>query len=237
MTAPSHRSIATGLAIALLALDCGLPALASDNAPPARSEKSGLALQIKEKDQVTLSNLRDVGLCLEQIKQQAVNIYEEATRKKVPHSESAEIKDPSELQDSLPEPSSAYLPVRPEWVVFYVGTMEPIIHLFKQDVRATHNDGKFFVPRGTGKRFHMIFKEYETLVAKLNEHLSNLFDENGRKDNNSAIAREATRIHRVAEAMEKVRVEAFNLVKNAGESPELEEVDIAPSPEVDPDRD
>ncbi|MCA9804538.1 MAG: hypothetical protein KC777_21355 [Cyanobacteria bacterium HKST-UBA02] len=236
MIAPSHRSIAAGLAFSLLALDCGLPVMASDSAP-ARSEKSGLVLQVKENDKVTLSDLRDIGLCLEQIKQQAVNIYEEATRQKVPNSANAEIKDPSELNDSLPEPSSNYLPVRPEWVVFYVGTLEPIIHLFKQDVRATHNDGKFYVPKGTGKRFLAIFKEYETLVDKLNEHLSNLFDENGRKDNNSTIAREATRMHRVAEDMEKIRVEAFNLVKNAGESPELEEVALTPSPEVDPDRD
>src|SRR5579885_2705732 len=63
-----------------------------------------------------LENIQDVAYTLQRIRQQAINIYVEATRKKVHHYELNIPSLSSMPQDAL-ESQSAYLPLRKAWLV------------------------------------------------------------------------------------------------------------------------
>ncbi len=167
-------------------------------------------------DAISLSDLRDVGLCVMQIKQQAINIYLEVTRKEIPTTADAEIADPNSISATDLAGHHKYLATRPEWLVYYISTMEPIIHLFKEDVKdAETGVEKIIVPKGTKDLFAKMFDEYETAVAQLNEHVSNIYELIPSANNNDKIAREAVKIFEVADVIEKGRRDAFKLIQEA----------------------
>lgn len=197
---------------------------ATNNASPVTSTtKPALHIDVKT-DAITLSDLRDVGLCVMQIKQQAINIYLEATRKEIPTTADAEIADPNSISATDLNGHHTYLATRPEWLVYYISTMEPIIHLFKEDVKnAETGVEKIIVPKGTKDRFAKMLEVYETAVAQLNEHLSNIYELIPAQENNEKIAREAVKIFEVADVIEKDRREAFKLIQET-QTKETEQV-------------
>lgn len=173
-----------------------------------------------------LTDLRDVGLCVMQIKQQAINIYLEATRKPVDITCVATLDDPSHISVHGLATDAKYLEARPEWLTFYIGTMEPIIHLFKEDVKDVETGmEKVIVPKGTKDKFEKLFDDYETAVNSMNEHLSNIYEEIHESDNNVKVAKEAIKIFELADTIEKGRQEAFHLLKASADTKETEELD------------
>lgn len=186
------------------------------------SSKTGLtSAQLK---QSSLADLRDVGLCVLQIKQQAKNIFLEATRKAVDFSSTAELEDPYDISPGQLKSDEKYLETRPEWLTFYVGTMEPIIHLFKEDVKDVQTGMEhILVPKGTRAEFEKLYADYESAVAQLNEHLSIIYDDIHQPKNNLVIAKEAMKMYELAERLEKQRMAAFKLFKEAGTT-ETEEI-------------
>ncbi|MBX9666844.1 MAG: hypothetical protein K2X93_04460 [Candidatus Obscuribacterales bacterium] len=216
----NQRTRAVLLAVsAILSLAYG-NARADDTTGSAGSKlttptKPTLHIDVKT-DAITLSDMRDVGLCVMQIKQQAINIYLEVTRKEIPTTADAEIADPNEISAIDLAGHHKYLATRPEWLVYYISTMEPIIHLFKEDVKdAESGVEKIIVPKGTKDRFAKLFDEYETSVAQLNEHVSNIYELIPVTDNNEKIAREAVKLFEVANIIEKGRREGFKLIQEA----------------------
>jgi hypothetical protein len=188
--------------------------------------KSDLKLPGSGSGAMGLTDLRDVGLCVMQIKQQAINIYLEATRKPVDVTCAATLEDPSHISVHGLATDTKYLEARPEWLTFYIGTMEPIIHLFKEDVKDVETGiEKVIVPKGTKDKFEKLFDEYETAVNSLNEHLSNIYEEIHQTDNNVKIAKEAIKIFELADSIEKGRQEAFHLLKGSADTEETEELD------------
>jgi len=184
-----------------------------------------LTLPGSDSEIVTLTNLRDLGLCLMQIKQQAKNIYLEVTRKVLPASAKPEIEEPKQMSVEGIADSSVYLPSRPEWLVFYVGTLEPIIHLFREDLKNINSgESKLLVPAGTKEHFHQLLTEYETGVTQLNQHLTVIQEDIVKDHNNSPIAREAVLLYQVADNLEAVRKKAFLLIRDAKTDSGLEEV-------------
>ena len=112
------------------------------------------------------------------------------------------------------DPNAKYLPTRPEWLTFYVGTMEPIIHLFKEDVKdAETGVQKIVVPKKVKDKFEKVFDAYENAVEQLNTHLTTIYNQIGEPDNNVKIAKEAVKIFEVAEEIEKDRQIAFHLLQ------------------------
>jgi hypothetical protein len=183
----------------------------------------------KEDYALTLTDLRDTGLALQQIKQQAINIYQEATRTRVPESADAHITDLDAISHKdLESGESQFLTTRPDWLVFYVGTMEPTIHLCLQDVKDTQKGAyKMLVPKGTKDEFHNMFNQWAEGIDGINEHLTRINELIGEKNNNISIAREAVNIFDIAEKLETTRRHAFNLLKKEQGTGELEAVDVS----------
>lgn len=197
----------------------------------ATKNPSGLKLAGSGSGGVGLTDLRDVGLCVMQIKQQAINIYLEATRKPVDLNSIAQLEDPNHISVHGLATDTKYLEARPEWLTFYIGTMEPIIHLFKEDVKDVE-DGieKVVVPKGTKDKFEKLFDQYEAAVNSLNEHLSNIYEEIHESDNNVKVAKEAIKMFELADNIEKGRQEAFHLLKESANTSETEELERKKNP-------
>lgn len=202
------------------------PRTAVAQAEKTSANQSGLKLPGSGSGGVGLTDLRDVGLCVMQIKQQAINIYLEATRKPVDINSVATLDDPTHISVHGLATDEKYLEARPEWLTFYIGTMEPIIHLFKEDVKDVE-DGieKVVVPKGTKDKFEKLFDQYETAVNSLNDHLSNIYEEIHESDNNIKVAKEAIKMFELADNIEKGRLEAFHLLKESANTKETEELE------------
>ena len=111
---------------------------------------------------------------------------------------------------------SKFLEPRPEWLVFYVGTLEPIIHLLGEDLKDCHSGStKLLVPKNTKERFTKLLSIYQSGIAKLNEQLTQIHEGIGQPNNNKAIAVEAVKMFQVAENLDRARTEAFALIKNS----------------------
>lgn len=176
--------------------------------------------------EITLGDLRDIGLTIMQIKQQAINIFLEVTRTEVPKSARPELVNVDRISLTDVKANVSYLPIRPEWLTFYVGAMEPIIRLLGADVKDVQGGvAKLLVPKGNREKFESLYLEHEKDVARLNEHLTKIYDGIDDKHGNEALAKEAVHIFEVAQDMEKTRVAAFHIIQGAS-GRELEEFSI-----------
>ncbi|MGD9682542.1 MAG: hypothetical protein AB7W16_15250 [Candidatus Obscuribacterales bacterium] len=202
MSPKISKAIAIGLALSVMACP---PALAGELEAIERDADTHL---------VTLSSLRDLGICLLQIKQQSANIYLEATRKKVPLSANPTVDTPRDLTTKKLDEQADYLPVRPDWLLFYIATMEPIIHLFQEDIKVCdHDTAELNIPEPEKDRSDKLFERYKAGVDELNTHLDRINKLVETSDNNLELARQATAMYKIAEDLEKVRLEFFELVK------------------------
>ena len=191
---------------------------------PKMTQPSPTSIDYSAGEQITLGDLRDVGLTIMQIKQQAINIFLEVTRKEVPKSARPELVNVDKISLTDIKPNATYLPTRPEWLTFYVGAMEPVIRLLDADVTDVRGGvAKLLVPKGNREKFEQLYEEHEKDVGKLNQHLTKIFDGIGDKHNNVALAKEAVYMFEVAQAMERNRVEAFHMIQGARDA-ELEEL-------------
>lgn len=203
--------------------------LFSSMTPPSLAQANG-RLTISQKEEVTLTDLRDLGLIIMQIKQQAENIYMEATRKPVNISATPEIEDVKIITTEPMKARGKYLPTRPEWMTFYVGTMEPIIHLFQVNVGSSKDPNAkkkacIKVPRSTRAKFEKLLDTYDRGVEEMNRHLSTIYDNISEKDNNITIARAAVDLYKTAERIETARVSAFKLIKEAKDKTDLVKIE------------
>jgi hypothetical protein len=146
----------------------------------------------------------------------AKSIYMEVTRKPVPASASPHIEDLKLIKSGNIDAACMYEPIRPEWIEFYVGTMEPMVHLLQADLDSTKSGArKLLVPRGKKAEFQENVNEYDDCLKQVNDHVTQIFESRGDSHSNVAIAREAVKLYEVTERMESIRKRAFNLIKNA----------------------
>ncbi len=178
-----------------------------------------------DRDLLTLNRLRDCGLSLQQIKQQAINIYLEVTRRDVQSGENLVLVYPKSISDKgLLKPAS-YLPPRIEWLYFYVGTMEPVIHLFADDINDTKAGAtKVFVPKIAKESLSPLWQRWATGIQALNDHVTALYKlANEEKLDNTAIGRHAVSMYKIGNDLEKTRQKAVAIIRrteNKGEQSE-----------------
>lgn len=193
-------------------------------ADSAEADSRQARLTSSDSPVLTLGDLRDVGLSIMLIQQLAKNIYLEVTRKPVPASASPHIEDLKLIKSGNIEDASKYEPVRSEWIQYYVGTMEPIVHLLQADIDNTKSGAKeLLVPKGTKAAFQKLLNQYDGYMKELNDHISEIFEDRGDSKSNVAIAQEAVKLYDVTEKLESIRKKGFNLIKKAREG-ELEDV-------------
>jgi hypothetical protein len=166
---------------------------------------------------LTLGDLRDMGLCINQIQQQAKNIYLEVTRKPVPRTAEPHFEDLKAISKGSIDPSAAvYQPVRQEWLTYYVGTMEPMIYLLKANLDATRSGAStLMVPKSTVDEFTTMLTNYDLAIKAMNQNLDVIHEKMSDPHGNVAIAHEAVKLYETTQELEKARHRAFNLVKKA----------------------
>jgi hypothetical protein len=167
-----------------------------------------------EAELLTLNRLRDGGLSLQQIKQQAINIYLEVTRKDVQANDNTEIDYPKSIsKKGLAK--AQYLPPRMEWLYFYVGTMEPIIRLFTNTVNDTKAGTKrLMIPKAASEPLIPVWKDWSAGIDGLNEQVTAIYKLiNEEKPDNIAIGKHAVSMYQIAARLEKTRQKAVAIIR------------------------
>ncbi len=162
-----------------------------------------------------LDNMQDVAFTLQRIRQQNINIYIEATRKKPRR---FELNTPSltSVPDTPLEPESAYLPLRKPWLVYFVGTMEPLIQILTEQL--SHLDDKAEqadVPKDKLAQWQGIVKEWKGAIKQLNGQLDQgacLVDDSN--PDNIAVAKTARAIDQQLEVLDGILLKASAFLEN-----------------------
>ncbi len=170
-----------------------------------------------EQQLLTLNCLRDSAMSLQQIKQQAINIYLEATRTDVQPQDNSDFLCPKSISDKLLAKSVHYLPPRIEWLYFYVGTMEPVIQLFTDDISDTKTGmTKVFVPTAAKESLSPLWQQWSAGIQGLNDHLNAIYKlANEDKPDNIAIARHAVAMYKIGNDLERARAKATEIIRKA----------------------
>lgn len=182
----------------------GLPKENSDGAVnPAKNASTADSSSDKDKI-LTLNFLRDTGLSLQQIQQQSINIYLEVTRKDVQPEDKAILAYPKSISDKALLKTACYLPPRSERLYVFVSTMEPIIHIFADDVGDTKAGAtKVFVPKVIKRQLSPLWQDWAEGIQKLNEHLTAVYQlANEEKPDNIAIGKHAVAMYNIGNDLE-----------------------------------
>lgn len=188
--------------------------------PHVRSSEHQLVLRrrtVDDKEQLKpeemLSDLRDTRLSVGQVKQQAINLFLEATRVVVKPGDSALHFSPSEISASMISEKKKYLPPRKDWLVFYMNTLEPIIQLLTDDINDVDTNGRTSVPPNIEAKINPLWKTWQADVRAINKSLDEMQEliapESG---TNIALARTALDIYKKAVDLEKVRYRAYEVL-------------------------
>ncbi|MBP9092885.1 hypothetical protein KBI23_17810 [bacterium] len=163
--------------------------------------------------QSMLSDLRDTRLTLNQLKQQAVNLFLEATRTRMTVNDAPIEQSPTAISLPLFDNKVKYLAPRKEWLVLYVNTLEPIVHLLSEDINDVDTNGRN-VTKVIEERINPLWMTWRDQVIAINKSLDQVHgsmpvgDEEESADSNSVIAKAALDMFQRAEELEKVRYRA-----------------------------
>ncbi len=161
-----------------------------------------------------VDDVNDLGYALQRVRQQAINIYVEAIRKRHSPEVSAELPSLTKVPAELPKDMSNLLPFRRPWLVYFVITLEPLIHLLKEDVKDIETgERKIDVSPDTRKALDPLIKEWSLGVRKIDEQLTCAMAlvEDADK-NNIELAKIASELDKEVSKLEDVRDKCFNIV-------------------------
>jgi hypothetical protein len=210
------------IALAAVLLICqNLPVAGADNAT-AESQNANDAVispvghpRIPQVHQgLQVDEVNDVGYALQRIRQQAINIYLEAIRKVDSPAVTAELPTLTKVPPEIPKDMSNLLPFRRPWLVYFITTLEPLVHLLKQEVKdidsGTH---KIDVAPETLKAIDPLLKEWSQGVEKLDALVSEAasLTEDAEK-NNVKLATIACELDKEVSELERVRDRAFAII-------------------------
>lgn len=138
--------------------------------PIAKGEEESVTF-MNAGDNLSLDNIQDIAFTLQRIRQQAINVYSEATRKKVYRFQLNLSSLPS-VPTSPPEDQSAYLPLRKGWLVFFIGTMEPLVHILNKDLQhLDEKTAKSKMPDQYRADWQVIVNEWKSAIHELDSQL------------------------------------------------------------------
>lgn len=120
---------------------------------------------------LSLDNIQDLAFTLQRIRQQAINIYVEATRKNV-YRFDLNVPSLSAMPTTELEDQSAYLPLRQGWIAFFIGTMEPLVDILNQHLKSLdQRTEEAKVPASIRPEWNGIVGEWTNAIKRLNEQL------------------------------------------------------------------
>jgi hypothetical protein len=102
-----------------------------------------------------------------------------------------------------------------EWLYFYVGTMEPIIHLFADDVSDTKAGAtKIIVPKAAKEPLSPLWEQWSSGIESLNDHITAIYKlANEEKPDNVAIGKHAVAMYKIATDLEKTREKGVSVIR------------------------
>jgi len=166
----------TALAISILA---NQPfAIASENASIDSSSQTNAAAPAESNEEnaqtrseLVLDNIQDVAYTLQRIRQQAINVYVECTRKPMKHYE-LNVVSLSTIPLTPLEAPSVYLPLRKAWLVFFIGTMEPLVQILNEHVKHIDERTKQrHIPSKYASQWQGMVDEWKNGIKQLNKQL------------------------------------------------------------------
>lgn len=181
-------------------------------------------------EEVTLTDLYETALALNQIKEEAIHIYVEATRLPATAADVMHVHYPKHIPiqigtakaqnkkgGAVANDYKGCLEPRRTWLVFYMASMEPIIEMLGHDVDDVQSGTMHIVIPGTNeKKWTPIWNKWAQKVKEMNEHLNvllPLFDD--APHNNKPIAEQAVVIYNDAKQLESIRKEACKIIIEA----------------------
>ncbi|HEY9772379.1 MAG TPA: hypothetical protein V6C81_01065 [Planktothrix sp.] len=183
-------------------------------------ERSSTTLSSSRGDELTLGDLRDSGIALNQVRQEAINIFLEATRTLCDKTTRSELIIPNAITEKdleLATKINAYQAPRPQWLFYYVGTIEPIISMLSQDVHnAKSGISKMLVPAGTLDDLRPLWQEWSTGITGINNELTDISKiVDSTQLDNAALAKHALTMYKMTETLERTRQKAFVIIRDA----------------------
>jgi hypothetical protein len=162
-----------------------------------------------------MDDIQDVAFTLQRIRQQAINVYVEATRKKVQHYE-LNIPSLSSMPTAPLEDQSAYLPLRKGWLVFFIGTMEPLVQILNEHLkRLDERTAQSGMPSQYLPEWQGIVKDWKSAIQGLNDQLNvcaSLVDDSS--SGNVEVAKAAKSIDSQISALDNVLQKASNFLQD-----------------------
>jgi hypothetical protein len=114
---------------------------------------------------------------------------------------------------SMFDTKAKYLAPRKEWLVLYVNTLEPIVHLLSEDINDVDPNGRN-VTKVIEERINPLWNTWRDQVIAINKSLDQVHgsmpvgDEEESAEANAVIAKAALDMFQRAEELEKVRYRA-----------------------------
>ncbi len=175
------------------------------NQVPSPLKKRTVSDAEQMEPEAMLTDLRDTRLSLNQLKQQAINLFGEATRSVFKLGDVPLERTPTFINVKMLDARKKYLAPRREWLLLYMNTLEPIVQLLIEDVNDVDTNGRK-VSKKIEERINPLWSTWRNNVRSINESLdqvqSLIADA---PDSNVAIAKAAINIFDRAEELEKVR--------------------------------
>lgn len=234
---------------ALLLATCSSFALANMPFGVAAAEEEGKqATPAQARREISLNDLEDRGIALQQIEQQAINIYREAARVKLGPDASPNVPEiksiPYELQ------SKELLPPQRQWLKFYLGSLEPVVRRLAAEVGTFPAELNQGIPAGydkmsgaywTGlnpgipaeydKTFGTYWKAWGAGVNQLTEHLEELLQLiDDSVLSHAKIQQVAVSVYKDGENLEQLRKTIFTAFREAKKADPNFRILISPPP-------
>jgi hypothetical protein len=166
---------------------------------------------------LTFSELRDIGVTLQQIQEEAVHIYFEAARKDVPLNDDPKLVEPKSIPVAGLRIDRTCEPVRREWLLFFIGEMEPFIHFLNDGVAQVENEEtKLVMPNLEKEAANKLWAEWAEGIQDLNKELDNMNELlSSEKIENKALADQAVAIFNSCQKLEDVRVKVHTVIQES----------------------
>jgi hypothetical protein len=159
-----------------------------------------------------LSDLRDTRLSVGQVKQQALNLFLEATRVVVKPGDPALHFSPATINAEMLNEKKTYMPPRKDWLIFYMNTLEPIIQLLTDDINDVDTNGRA-VPPNIEAKINPLWKTWQADVRAINRSLDEMQELIGPDTGtNIPLAKTALVIYNKAIELEKIRYNVYELM-------------------------
>lgn len=171
--------------------------------------------QMEKEFALPLDNLEDIGYTLQRVQQQAIDLYVEATRKR---REAKVLSKSIIIPHEKLQAEGYYQPLRKAWLVFFVGTMEPLVQLLVHDVHDIEEHlSEVKIVRGKQKQFDQVYAQWRQAITGINHHLDVLAEQiQAPNPSNIIVANEARAIDlEIAKAMQ-LRLKAYDILAEAG---------------------